>query len=64
MLRKFAPAAVSASATATTAVAVVGDEQRIRAAERLRHGARRVGAIGAVFLKRDDAPAALRPPPA
>ena len=32
-------------------------QQRIRLAERLRHGARRRRAIGAVFLERDDAAA-------
>ena len=39
-------------------IAVVGDQQRIGLAERLRHGAGRRRAIGAVFLEGHDAPAA------
>ena len=38
-------------------IAVVGDQQRIGLAERLRHRPRRRRAIGAVFFERDDAPA-------
>ncbi|GLR95377.1 hypothetical protein ACVIU7_001813 [Bradyrhizobium liaoningense] len=41
-------------------IAIIGNEQRIRAAELLRHGARRRGAIGTVFLEGDDAPTAPR----
>ncbi len=54
---KFAPAAVSASAVATTDSPSSAMKQRVGLAERLRHGPRRRRAIGAVFLERDDAPA-------
>src|SRR6185312_752885 len=39
-------------------IAVVGDEQHIRRAERLRHRPRRRGTVGGVFLEGDDAPLA------
>ena len=57
MLRKFAPAAVSASAVATTESPSSAMNKRIRRPSDLRHRPRRGRAIGAVFLERDDAPA-------
>ncbi len=39
-------------------IAVVGDKKRVSGAERLRDRARRRRAVGAVFFKRDNAPAA------
>ena len=57
MLRRLAPAAVSASAVATTEFAIVGHQKGVRRTQRLRHRPCRGGAIGAIFLERDDAPA-------
>ena len=45
-------------------VAVIGEEQRIGRTQRLRHVARRRGAIGAVFLEGDDPPVSCGRPPA
>ncbi len=57
MFFKFAPAAVSASAVATTESPSSASRQRIGRAERLRHVARRRRTVGAIFLERDDAAA-------
>ena len=54
-------AALRARGILTQRVAVVGEQQRIGAAERLSDVARRAGAVAAVFFEGDDAAAPIPP---